>query len=170
MSRLTRQRMPAAVPAVRPAASPVASPPVFQAALRIALAAGSIACAATAARAQAPSPAPEIDAGAVAIRCELRTIRAPDATQVLYFYVSDTRRAVLETDGNPLGNVVQFSRQRIVITRPPQQEGGIRSFVFDRLLGSLTITGPAPMQSVSRDPMWTMSGECVRVDASKPRF
>ena len=120
--------------------------------------------------AQAPSPAPEIDAGAVAIRCELRTIRAPEATQVMYFYVSDTRRTVLETDGNPLGNIVQFGRQRIVVTRPPQQEGGIRSFVFDRLLGALTITGPAPMQSASRDPMWTMSGECARVDASKPRF
>ena len=118
----------------------------------------------------AQAPAPDIEAAAVAIRCELRTIRAPDATQVMYFYVSDARRTVLETDGNPLGNIVQFSRQRIVVTRPPQHEGGIRSFVFDRLVGSLTITLPGPVEGSARHPMWTLSGDCQRVDASRPKF
>ena len=117
-----------------------------------------------------PSPAPDIEAGAIAIRCELRTIRAPDATQVMYFYVSDARRTVLEPDGNPLGNIVQFSRQRIVVTRPPQHEGGIRSFVFDRLTGSLTVTAPSPMHVAGRDPLWTLSGDCGRVDATRQRF
>ena len=120
--------------------------------------------------AQGVAPAPEIESGAVAIRCELRTIRAPDATQVMYFYVSDARRTVLETDGNPLGNIVQFSRQRIVVTRPPQHEGGIRAFVFDRLAGSLTITVPGPVDSATRHPMWTLSGDCQKVDASRPKF
>jgi hypothetical protein len=122
------------------------------------------------AQAQAPTPAPDIESGAIAIRCELRTVRAPDATQVMYFYVSDARRTVLETDGNPLGSVLQFNRQRIVVTRPPQHEGGLRSFVFDRLIGSLTVTAPGPMQSAGRDPIWTLSGDCQRVEASRPKF
>jgi hypothetical protein len=135
------------------------------------MAAAALLASALSAGAQAQvAPAQDIESGATAIRCELRTIRAPEATQVMYFYVSDARRTVLETDGNPLGNVVQFSRQRIVVTRPPQQEGGLRAFVFDRLIGSLTVTAPAPVQVTGREPIWTLSGECQRIDASKPKF
>lgn len=103
---------------------------------------------------------------ATAIRCELRTARSPDTIQVMYFYVSDARRSILETDGTPLGNVVQFSRQRVVITKNTV-DGGARHFVFDRMIGALTISN-APMPG-SRES-WTLSGDCQKVDASHQKF
>jgi len=118
--------------------------------------------------AQPLTPAPELEAGATAIRCELRTIRQPDATQILYFYVSDARRTVYETDGTQLGNVVQFSPQRIVISRNNVVEGGVRAFTFDRMIGSLTVTVPA--QAGARESLWAMSGACQKVEASRQKF
>lgn len=103
---------------------------------------------------------------ATAIRCELRTARSPDTIQVLYFYLSDARRSVLETDGVALGNVMQFSRQRVVITKNTA-EGGARHYVFDRMIGSLTISSVPT--SGSREP-WTLSGDCQKVDASRQKF
>ncbi len=103
---------------------------------------------------------------ATAIRCELRTARSPDTVQVMYFYISDARRSVLETDGSPLGNVVQFSRQRVVIAKNTA-EGGARHFVFDRMIGSLTVSGAPPQGSRES---WTLSGDCQKVDASRQKF
>ncbi|RTL26678.1 MAG: hypothetical protein EKK47_20475 [Burkholderiales bacterium] len=119
-----------------------------------------------AAMAQVPVPKPDLDPGAVALRCELHMARAPETVQVLYFYLSDARRAVYETDGNPLGNVVQFSRQRIVVTRS-STDGGVRNYVFDRMIGSLTMSSPGQMGGKEG---WTLSGECLRVDASRQKF
>lgn len=164
--------MPHPVPPALPVAVPyIASRRPRKGPLRTFATLGLVAIANLAPRvhAQAQAPAADIESGAVAIRCELRTVRAPDAAQVMFFYVSDARRTVLETDGNPLGNVVQFNRQRIVISRPPQHESGLRAFVFDRLTGSLTVTVPPP-EVASRNPVWTLSGECQKVDASRPKF
>jgi hypothetical protein len=111
-------------------------------------------------------PRPEIEPDATAIRCELRTWRAPEAAQPFYFYISDNRRMVLETDGNSLGNVVQFSRQRIVVSKN-SVEGGSRTYVFDRMVGALTIA--IPVTQGSREP-WSISGECQRVDASRQKY
>lgn len=119
-----------------------------------------------AAMAQVPVPKPDLDLSAVALRCELHMARAPETLQVLYFYLSDARRAVYETDGNPLGNVVQFSRQRIVVTRS-NTDGGVRNYVFDRMIGSLTMSSPGQMGGKEG---WTLSGECLRVDASRQKF
>ncbi len=120
-------------------------------------------------QAQQPiAAAPDLEAGATAIRCELRTIRAPDATQVLYFYISDARRTVYETDGTTLGNIVQFSPQRIVVSRSNVVEGGVRAFTFDRMIGSLTVTVPA--QAGARESYWAMSGACQKVDAGRQKF
>jgi hypothetical protein len=124
-----------------------------------------LACA-QAAQAQTPLPRSEVDADAMAIRCELRTWRSPEAVQAFYFYISDARRVVLETDGSSLGNVVQFSRQRIVVSKIGT-EIGARTYVFDRMIGALTISIPAAQGS--RDP-WSISGECQRVDATRPKF
>lgn len=110
----------------------------------------------------------EMEASATAIRCELRTIREPDATQFMYFYISDVRRAVYETDGTALGQVVQFSPQRIVISRSNVVEGGVRAFTFDRMIGSLTVTVPG--QSGAREALWSISGACQKVDASRQKF
>lgn len=115
---------------------------------------------------QAPVPKPDIDANAVALRCELHVARAPETIQVLYFYLSDARRAVLETDGNLLGNVIQYGRQRIVVARN-NVEGGTRTYTFDRMIGSLTLTSSG---QVGGREGWTMSGECLRVDASRQKF
>jgi hypothetical protein len=133
---------------------------------------------AKAATAQTVQPKPEVDASATAIRCELRTSRLPDAYQPFYFYLSDARRAVLETDGGTLGNVVQYSRQRVVVSRN-LPDGGVRVYTFDRMIGALTITSPnalaAPAASTgtgtgnSREP-WVLSGECQQVDASRQKF
>lgn len=109
---------------------------------------------------------PEADASLVAIQCELRSLRSPDADQTLFFYLSDARRLVLDTAGNLLGNVVQFGPQRILIAKP-NAEGGARTYTFDRMIGALTITGPVP--SGAREP-WTLSGECRKVDASRQKF
>jgi len=111
-------------------------------------------------------PRAEIDADAIAIRCELRTWRSPEAVQAFYFYISDNRRVVLETDGASLGNVVQFSRQRIVVNKN-SVEGGSRTYVFDRMIGALTIS--MPVTQGSREP-WSISGECQRVDASRSKY
>lgn len=119
-----------------------------------------------AARAQTPPPRSDIDAEAIAIRCELRTWRSPEAMQAFYFYISDARRVVLETDGSSLGNVVQFSRQRIVVSKMGT-EIGARTYVFDRMIGALTISMPAAQGS--KDP-WAISGECQKVDATRPKF
>jgi hypothetical protein len=121
---------------------------------------------AQAALAQTPSLRSDIDAEATAIRCELRTWRSPEAVQAFYFYISDARRVVLETDGSSLGNVVQFSRQRIVVSKIGT-EIGARTYVFDRMMGALTISIPATQGT--RDP-WSISGECQKVDASRPKF
>lgn len=129
---------------------------------------------------QVPVPKPDLEPGAVALRCELHLARAPETLQVLYFYVSEARRTVYETDGNALGNVVQFGRQRIVVTRSGQ-EGGLRTYAFDRMIGSLTVSWQAPASAsptanqatgagyASREN-WTMSGECQKVDASRQKF
>ncbi len=109
---------------------------------------------------------PEADTSLVAIQCLLRSLRDADADQTLFFYLSDSRRLVLDTAGNLLGNVVQFSPQRIVIGRP-NAEGGARTYTFDRMIGALTITGPAP--SGGREG-WSLSGECRKVDASRAKF
>jgi len=111
-------------------------------------------------------PKPDIDANAVALRCELLVARAPETIQVLYFYLSDARRAVLETDGNLLGNVIQYGRQRIVVTRN-NTDGGVRTYTFDRMIGSLTMTSSG--QAGGREA-WTMSGQCLKVDASRQKF
>ncbi|MDE2400226.1 MAG: hypothetical protein KGL90_00985 [Burkholderiales bacterium] len=105
--------------------------------------------------------------GTIAIRCELRTVRSPETTQVLYFYVSDARRTVVETDGNALGNVVQFSPQRIVVTKNAAG-GGVRTYVWDRMLGSLTISIPTAPDS--KDTWNSLSGDCVKVNAGQQKF
>lgn len=116
--------------------------------------------------AQSSALRPDADASLVAIQCELRSLRSPDADQTLFFYLSDNRRLVLDTAGNLLGNVVQFGPQRILIAKP-NAEGGARTYTFDRMIGALTITGPVP--SGAREP-WTLSGECRRVDAGRQKF
>lgn len=118
------------------------------------------------AQAQAPIPKPDLDPAAVALRCELHMARSPDTLQVHYFYLSDARRAVYETDGNPLGNVVQFSRQRVVVSRN-NADGNVRNYVFDRMIGSLTMSSPG---QVGGREGWSLSGECLRVDASRQKF
>lgn len=121
--------------------------------------------------AQVMPPKPDIEPAAIAIRCELRTTRAPDAVQPVFFYLSDARRNVLETDGNSLGNVVQYSRQRIVVSKAGP-DGSLRSYTFDRMVGALTITQPnlsSPPASGPREP-WVLSGDCQKVDATHPRF
>lgn len=128
------------------------------------------------AQAQTVVAKPDSDASMQAVRCELRLTRSPDAIQVFYYYLSDARRGVFETDGNALGNVVQFGKQRIVITKN-NVEGATRTYTFDRMIGALTITSsgqvgqPAGMSSgtSAREP-WTMSGECQKIDASKQKF
>jgi hypothetical protein len=134
------------------------------------IAAGRLLClalmGAQAAMAQNLPPKSELDPGLVAIRCELRTARAPESVQTLYFYLNDARRSVLETDGNALGSIVQYSRQRIVVSKA-NADGGARSYTFERMIGALTVTMPAP--AGSREP-WTLSGECERVDASRQKF
>lgn len=109
---------------------------------------------------------PDTDPAAMAIGCDLHTARLPDAVQTVYFYLIDARRAVLETDGNALGNVLQYNAQRIVVTKN-QAEGGARTYTFDRMIGSLTVTIPAAPGS--REP-WIFSGECQKVDASRQKF
>ncbi len=126
---------------------------------------GLILAGAHTAQAQAESLRADLDS-ATAIRCELQSARSPDAIQVHYFYLNDARRTVLETDGNALGNVVQFSRQRIVVTKNAA-EGGLRYFTFDRMIGALSISNPAG--SGSRDGL-TLSGGCQKVDASRQKF
>ena len=121
---------------------------------------------ASAAVAQGGLLRPETDASLVAIQCELRSLRSPDADQTLFFYLSDTRRLVLDTAGNLLGNVVQFGPQRILIAKP-NAEGGARTYTFDRMIGALTITGPLP---AGAREAWTLSGECRKVDASRQKF
>jgi hypothetical protein len=123
-------------------------------------------CAQAASAQSVVPPRPEIDADATAIRCELRSWRAPEAAQPFYFYISDNRRTVFETDGNSLGNVVQFSRQRIVVSKN-SVEGGTRTYVFDRMVGALTIA--MPVTQGAREP-WSISGECQRVDASRQKY
>jgi hypothetical protein len=76
------------------------------------------------------------------------------------------RRSVLDTDGTALGNIVQYSRQRIVFTRN-HADGGQRTFTFECMIGALTVT--TPPTSGSREP-WTLSGECERIDASRQKF
>lgn len=128
------------------------------------LAAGALTLAALHAAAQSglrPDPALS------AIRCELHTSRYPDTLQPLYFYISDTRRTVLETDGNPLGNVVQYTPQRIVVSRNGA-DGGARNYVFDRMVGALTVSGTSTSNNTRE--AWTLSGECQRVDASRQKF
>jgi hypothetical protein len=56
---------------------------------------------------------------------------------------------------------VQFSRQRIVVSKIGT-EIGARTYVFDRMMGALTIAMPATQGSIS--------GECQKVDASRPKF
>lgn len=109
---------------------------------------------------------PDVSAPTMAIRCQVKTLRAPDAEQVFHFYLNDARRQVLDTEGNSLGNIVQFNGQRIVVAKN-NAEGGTRTFVFDRMIGALTVTSPAP--AGSREP-WTLSGECQKVDASRQKF
>lgn len=111
-------------------------------------------------------PKTDLDPALVAIRCELRTARAPEAVQTLYFYLNDARRSVLETDGTALGNIVQYSRQRIVVTKN-HGDGGQRTFTFERMIGALTVS--MPPATGSREP-WTLSGECERIDASRQKF
>jgi hypothetical protein len=130
---------------------------------------------------QVPVPKPDMEAGAVALRCELHLARAPDTTQVLYFYLSEARRTVYETDGNSLGNVVQFGRQRIVVSRNGP-DGVLRTYAFDRMIGSLTVSWQAAANAASSSPTqtgaggyggrenWTLSGECQKVDASRQKF
>lgn len=123
-----------------------------------------------AALAQAASTLPkaDLDPALVAIRCELRTARAPEAVQTLYFYLNDARRSVLETDGTALGNIVQYSRQRIVVTKS-HADGGQRTFTFERMIGALTVSTPPANGTNSREP-WTLSGDCERIDASRQKF
>lgn len=101
-----------------------------------------------------------------AVRCDLRSLRSPDADQTLYFYLNDARRQVLDTAGNLLGNVVQFSAERIVVSKAPA-EGGARTYTFDRMIGALTVTGAVPPGG--REP-WSISGECQKVDAGRQKF
>lgn len=97
---------------------------------------------------------------------------------MLYFYLSEARRTVYETDGNPLGNVVQFGRQRIVVSRSGP-DAVQRTYTFDRMIGSLTVVSQgqasalAPNQGgggYSGRESWLMSGECLKVDASRQKF
>ena len=133
---------------------------------KISLFIGAALICSTATWAQSPPLRSDIDAEAIAIRCELRTWRSPEAMQAFYFYVSDARRVVLEPDGSSLGNVVQFSRQRIVVSKIGT-EIGARTYVFDRMIGSLTISMPTVQGS--KEP-WSISGECQKVDATRPKF
>jgi len=110
---------------------------------------------------------PRPDASLVAIRCDLHTSRYPDTLQPVYFYINDARRTVLETDGNPLGNIAQYTPQRIVVTKGGPDGNG-RSYVFDRLIGALTVSGTSAANN-TREP-WTLSGECQKVDANRQKF
>lgn len=128
---------------------------------------------------QVPVPKPDLEAGAVALRCELHLARAPETLQVLYFYISEARRTVYETDGSALGNVVQFGRQRIVLTRSGA-DGALRTYAFDRMIGSLTVSWQAPAAAVAANQAagaayagresWTMAGECQKVDTGRQKF
>lgn len=110
---------------------------------------------------------PRPDASLVAIRCDLHTSRYPDTLQPVYFYINDARRIVLETDGNPLGNIAQYTPQRIVVTKGGPESSN-RSYVFDRMIGALTVSGTSAANN-TREP-WTLSGECQKVDASRSKF
>jgi hypothetical protein len=111
---------------------------------------------------------PRPDLTLLAIRCDLHTSRYPDTLQPMYFYLSDTRRNVFETDGSPLGNVAQYTPQRIVVTKNGA-DGSVRNYTFDRMIGSLTVTGTVTTASNTREA-WTLTGECQKVDASKQKF
>lgn len=109
-----------------------------------------------------PDPTPQ------AIRCDLHTSRYPDTLQPMYFYLSDSRRNVFETDGNSLGNIAQYTAQRIVVTKNGT-DGSVRNYTFDRMIGSLTVSGTTTGSSGTRDA-WTLTGECQKVDANKQKF
>lgn len=111
---------------------------------------------------------PRPDPTPLAIRCDLHTSRYPDTLQPMYFYLSDSRRNVFETDGNPLGNIAQYTPQRIVVTKNGA-DGSARNYIFDRMIGSLTVSGTTTGNSGTRDA-WTLTGECQKVDASKQKF
>ena len=117
--------------------------------------------------AQTPPPRSEPPGSLTALRCELRSVRTPEADQIFYFYLNDARRQVLDAGGNQLGNVVQYTDQRVVVTRSGADGGGVRTFTFDRMIGALIITGSP--QGGSR-ASWPVSGDCQRVDSSRQKF
>ena len=126
----------------------------------------SLAALASGASAQAPGPLINAGPGVVAIRCVLSPGPSPETLEVRYFYIDDTRRGVFDTAGNELGSVLQYSPQRVVVYKA-DAAAGTRTFIFDRMIGALTIS--APPGPTSRSPR-TLSGECEKVDASRQKF
>lgn len=112
------------------------------------------------------SPRPVPDA-MIAIRCDLHTSRYPDTLQSMYFYLSDTRRNVFDTDGNSLGNISQYTQQRIIVNKAGG-DGNTRTYVFDRMIGALAVSGINSTSSTRE--AWTLTGECQKVDASRQKF